>query len=147
MGGRRRTRGILTTMAKMRHEKAPARRTLLQRIGFWLGAAAIVAVGAIIVVAMIGQLLNQGVAFRPYEDDTAVVEIAPAPAGSPAGTVAAAIVELKKLRVAIPLSAAQQPRVASGTKLRVKYVYAPSVGALRVESWSVAPPETPSPAK
>jgi hypothetical protein len=139
MPGRRRSRGILSTFTKVRHEKPPPRRTPLQRIAYGLGATAIITVGVLIVAAFVYQLFHPHITFRTREADAPVLALSGPPPASRAGIVAAAIVELEHQRVAIPLTEAQRTGLAEGAVLHVKYTWAPSLAAVRVESWERKP--------
>ncbi len=145
--GKRRTRGMLTTMVK--YPKGPQhkpKRTLLRTIGLW--TAGIVLGGALLVmfVGLLVMIFNPEVGRRDREGEFQVDSITEGPPGytPERKIVAAAVLEIEKRWTQIPLTAETRKGVEKGATLHVRYDYVPRMGIVRVTDWRLLK-EAPAP--
>jgi hypothetical protein len=137
--GRRKKRGVLTSLAPPRGKSRPprsrVRRVLMWAVGI-VGFGAIVAVMALFAVLSFSPSLDA----RPGEADVVVEKIDDQPVGFPPGVAAAAGVTLEHHAVLVPLTKAQRGDVAVGSWLHVRYTYYSRTGGVRVDDWRIVPP-------
>ena len=141
-----RRRGIMIGIGKYPQSKSEKPKTLLGKLGVGVGWAVL---GVVLVAIFIGALVltfNPRVGARVAEADVVVDRMEDKATGYPpeAGFVAAAVVSLEDRWVRVPLREADVAKVAKGTRLHVRYDYAPRMRIVQIQDWSVvAPAEEP----
>ena len=127
--------GVLRTMRDGTKKKTK-KPGLLRRIAGWVGGA--LSIGALLAVLyLLGmQMYNPRVDSLPIDAEVTVEALLE--------DGAVAQVTLEGRRVSIPLNGEEGDPVTVGTRLRVTYVKAQSLGAVTVQEWSVVTPDESS---
>jgi hypothetical protein len=140
-GKRRRSKGMLSGLIKYSKESPYKKKSLGQRIGFWIGATAIVVASAAILVGLLIMAIHPDIGVIKKEGDFEVAEVRPTATGFlvEEKAVAAAWVTIERRWVQIPLRADNRAGVEPKRILHVNYTFTPRLGLVKVDSWTLKP--------
>ncbi len=140
-GKRRRSRGMLSGMIKSSRESPYKKKSIGKKIGFWIGATAIVAASVAVLAGLLFMVINPDLGVIKKEGDFEVAEVRQTATGFLAEekAVAAAWITIERQRVQIPLRADNRAGVEPKKILHVNYTFTPRLGLVKVEGWTLKP--------
>lgn len=139
-GGKKGHRGLLIGMVKYPKSAPKTKSSIPKKIALGL---AWVGLGGLLLFMLVGgvmMILNPRLGEETKEADVVVDRLEENPQDFPPEMKVdlAAVVELEKRWVRIPLDAARRETVAKGTQLHVRYDYAPRMRMVQVLEWRIA---------
>jgi hypothetical protein len=136
----RRTHGMLTSMVKYPKGTPHKKETVWRKVGTWAGGTVLFAALGVMVILLLVMMFKPDMGAATKEGDFQVLLVEESAEGFPPSenVVAAAVVDIGGRSVRIPLRADNREGVEKGRTLHVRYTVNPRVGAVRIESFSLA---------